>query len=379
MSAKNTASQDRQPSPAPDSVALPPAGKPARPAPSRSLMKLLAFSKADDGPMGDFPSERKPGVRWLSVVVPLVCLTVAIAGAAVAAAIFLPRWQASAAVVPSGQLVMNSEPAGAEVRVDGELRGVTPLTLSLPAGTHALQLDRAGITRSIAVAVKAGSDATHYVDLQAPPVAEVGQLLVTTEPAGAHVSVDGQARGVSPVSIGDITPGQHAVSIKSEKGTVQRSVTVERGQTASLVVSLVAQSAFGWVSISSPVVMQVFEGDQKFGTTETDRIVMSPGRHTLKIVNTRLGVQLSRSVEVPVGGAATLKVDVPDGIVNLNALPWAEAWIDGRRIGETPLANIKIPLGDHEALFRHPQLGERRQTFTVTANEPTRVALDLRK
>jgi len=342
-------------------------------------MKLLAFSKADDGPMGDFPSERKPGVRWLSVVVPLVCLTVAIAGAAVAAAIFLPRWQASAAVVPSGQLVMNSEPAGAEVRVDGELRGVTPLTLSLPAGTHALQLDRAGITRSIAVAVKAGSDATHYVDLQAPPVAEVGQLLVTTEPAGAHVSVDGQARGVSPVSIGDITPGQHAVSIKSEKGTVQRSVTVERGQTASLVVSLVAQSAFGWVSISSPVVMQVFEGDQKFGTTETDRIVMSPGRHTLKIVNTRLGVQLSRSVEVPVGGAATLKVDVPDGIVNLNALPWAEAWIDGRRIGETPLANIKIPLGDHEALFRHPQLGERRQTFTVTANEPTRVALDLRK
>jgi hypothetical protein len=84
-------------------------------------------------------------------------------------------------------------------------------------------------------------------------------------------------------------------------------------------------------------------------------------------------------VEVPAGGAATIKIDVPDGLVNLNASPWAEAWIDGRRIGETPLANIKMPLGDHEALFRHPQLGERRQTFTVTANEPTRVALDLRK
>jgi hypothetical protein len=342
-------------------------------------MRVLTFSKVDEGPIGDFPSERKPGVRWLSVVVPLVCLGVLVVGGAIAAPLFVPRWHASTAVATSGRLVVISEPAGAEVRVDGQARGITPLTLSLAAGSHSLRLNRDSITRDIAVAVKAGSEATHYVDLETPPVPEVGQLLVTTEPPGAHVSVDGQPRGVSPVSIADIAPGPHAVSIKSEKGTVQRSVTVERGQTASLVVSLVAQSAFGWVSISSPVVMQVFEGDQKFGTTETDRIVMAAGQHTLKIVNTRLGVQLSRLVDVPAGGGAPVKVDVPDGLVNLNALPWAEAWIDGRHIGETPLANIKIPLGDHEALFRHPQFGERRQAFTVTASETARVALDLRK
>jgi hypothetical protein len=341
-------------------------------------MKLLTFAKADEGPMADFPSEREPDVRWLSVVVPLVGLAVVIL-AAIAAVIFVPRSRASAAVVPSGQLVVISEPAGGEVTVDGQLRGVTPLTLSLPAGPHSLRLNQANITRSMAIAVKAGSEATHYVDLQTQPVPEVGQLLVTTEPAGARVSVDGQPRGVTPASIADVAPGQHAVSIKSETGTIQRTVTVERGQTASLVVSLIAQSAFGWVSISSPVVMQVFEGDQKFGTTETDRIVMAAGKHTLKIVNARLGLQISRAVDVPAGGAATMKVDMPDGLVNLNALPWAEVWIDGRRIGETPLANIKIPLGDHEAVFRHPQLSERRQTFTVTANESTRVALDLRK
>jgi PEGA domain len=342
----------------------------------RSLAKRLNFAKkADDGPMADFPSERKRGTRWLRVLVPLVSLL----AIGVAAAIFVPRWRASAAVVPTGQLVLISQPEGGEVTVDGQLRGVTPLTLSLPTGPHSLQLNREGVARSIDVNVKAGSEATHYVDLQGRPVSEVGQLLVTTEPVGAHVTVDGQPRGVTPVNISDIAPGQHAVSIKSDHGTVQRSVTVERGQTASLVVSLIAQSSFGWVTISTPVVMQVFEGDQKFGTTETDRIVMSAGRHNLKIVSARLGFQISRSVEVPAGGAATIKIDIPDGLVNLNALPWAEAWIDGRRIGETPLANIKVPLGDHEAVFRHPQLGERRQVFTVVANEPTRVALDLRK
>lgn len=331
--------------------------------------------------MADFPSERKPGVRWLGFVLPLVALVVVLALVVViaAAAIFLGRWRASAAVPTSGQLVVISQPAGGEVIVDGQRRGVTPLTLSLPVGPHSLQLNRDNVTRSIAITVKAGAEATHYVDLQAQPVVEVGQLLVTTEPAGARVSVDGQARGVTPVRLADLAPGPHAVSIKSDSGTIQRSVTVERGQTASLVVSLVAQSAFGWVSISSPVVMQVFEGDQKFGTTETDRIVMPAGRHALKIVNTRLGFQVSRGVDVPAGGAATVKIEIPDGLVNLNALPWAEVWVDGRRIGETPLANVKIPVGDHEALFRHPQLGDRRQTFVVTANEPARVALDLRK
>jgi hypothetical protein len=140
-----------------------------------------------------------------------------------------------------------------------------------------------------------------------------------------------------------------------------------------------APAAFGWVSISSPVVMQILEDDRRLGTTETDRIVMPAGKHTLKIVNTRLGYQRSQALQVPAGGAATLKIDVPDGVLNLNALPWAEVWIDGRRIGETPLGNVKLPIGDHEALFRHPQLGERRQNFVVTADGPTRVAVDLRK
>ena len=140
-----------------------------------------------------------------------------------------------------------------------------------------------------------------------------------------------------------------------------------------------SQAAFGWLSVVSPVVMQVLEDDRPLGTTETTRIMMPAGKHTLKLVNARLGFQRSQAVQVPAGGAANLKIDLPDGVVNLNALPWAEVWVDGRRVGETPLGNFKLPIGEHEAVFRHPQLGERRQTFVVTAGEPTRIAVDLRK
>ena len=105
--------------------------------------------------MGDFPSERQPGVPWLTSSFRLSVVVVVVVGAAVAAVMFIPKWQASAAAVPTGQLVVISEPAGAEVRVDGQPGASLLPPLSLPAGAHSLQLNRASVTRSIAVAVKA--------------------------------------------------------------------------------------------------------------------------------------------------------------------------------------------------------------------------------
>jgi serine/threonine-protein kinase len=52
----------------------------------------------------------------------------------------------------------------------------------------------------------------------------------------------------------------------------------------------------------------------------------------------------------------------------VNATPWAEVWIDGRSLGETPLANVEVPVGEHELVFRHPDLGERRQRVVVRAD-----------
>jgi hypothetical protein len=348
---------------------------PAPPKPSSAFMKLMTFKKAE-GPIADFPSEQKVSARtiWL-IVAALVGV-----GLAIALAVLAPRWWAGAPAPQVGQLAIISQPTGAEVIVDQQPRGVTPLTLSLPSGAHTVLLNRGDVSRSFEVNIKAGAEVLHHVDLEPRQlVAQGGQLVVTSDPPGVRVSVDGQARGVSPVTVDDLTPGQHAVVIHGESGSVQRTVTVQRGQTASLVVSMGQGGSFGWVSLTSPVVMQIFENDRRLGTSETDRIMMPAGKHTLKIVNTRLGYQRTQVVQVPAGAAASLKVDLPDGVVNLNALPWAEASIDGRRVGDTPLANLRLPIGEHEVVFRNPQFGERRQTFLVTASEPTRVSVDLRK
>jgi hypothetical protein len=63
--------------------------------------------------------------------------------------------------------------------------------------------------------------------------------------------------------------------------------------------------------------------------------------------------------------------------LSLNALPWAEVFVDGERIGETPIGNLVRPIGRHEVIFRHPQLGERHESVVVAAGRTTRLGVDL--
>ena len=56
-----------------------------------------------------------------------------------------------------------------------------------------------------------------------------------------------------------------------------------------------------------------------------------------------------------------------------------EVWIDGKQVGETPIGNFAIPVGPHEVLFKHPELGEKRHAVVVSANTITRLSIDLRK
>jgi hypothetical protein len=75
-----------------------------------------------------------------------------------------------------GELVVTSRPTGAVVVIDGAERGPTPLTITLPAGTHVIEV-RAGTgePRVIPLVIRANVQTAQYVELQedapvAPPV-----------------------------------------------------------------------------------------------------------------------------------------------------------------------------------------------------------------
>lgn len=109
-----------------------------------------------------------------------------------------------------GTLVIQTTHEGAEVLVDEELVGTTPLDpIALSPGSHTLRVRLPGYTEyTDVVQIAAGQTNEVPVDLLA--LSEV--LEVTTTPPGAHVYVDGNFMGESPVEL-DLIEGTRSLRI----------------------------------------------------------------------------------------------------------------------------------------------------------------------
>ena len=313
-----------------------------------------------------------------------VALAVIVAsGLAILAVRRLPASRLAPAQPRAGRLTIDTRLVTAEVLVDGERRGVTPLTLSLAPGAHTVTVRNGGDERVVPLTIAAGADVTQYFDMKvASPLARFGQVSVTTDPPGARVAIDGRVHGISPLTVTDLTAAQHKVTVTNEAGSAERTVLVTAGVTASMVFSLPKSAGGpvgGWLSIAAPFEVQVMENEDVIGTSGASRIMLAAGRHSVMFTNRSLGYQESRRIDVLPGKTTAIQIEPPKAPVDVNARPWAEIMVDGRSVGETPIANLLVSVGPHELIFRHPQLGERKQTLIVTAKGPNRMAMDLTK
>jgi hypothetical protein len=136
-----------------------------------------------------------------------------------------------------GELVVQSRPPGAQVKIDGEVKGATPLTVRLDAGAHVMEVQSGkSEPRVIPLMITAGVQTSQYVELQG--VAQTGSLEIRSEPAGARVTIDGRPRGTTPVTVRDLTPGDHTVVVEAGGRKAQQTVRVEAGGSQQLVVPL---------------------------------------------------------------------------------------------------------------------------------------------
>jgi hypothetical protein len=380
------------PPPAPPAPEQPPATA-APVAKVEALPKIEAFPKIEaplpdnrdeeiDMPNTQVSQPRENSGRRSRLIAAAVVLVALMSGGALAARSYFST-PATAVTTTTGTLAVTTNPAGAQVVIDGVAHGNSPMSVKLNAGPHTLDLSIDGVHRSIPVNVTANAEVSQFIEMpKAAPA--LGELDVRTDPSGAKVLVDGQARGVSPLTVSGLAPGNHMVVLSNDGGSVNEEVTVQPGGTASLVVPMKAPQGGGapvpgWISIFAPAEVQVFENQRLLGSSRTDRIMVTAGKHDVEFANEALGYHSSQTIQVTPGQVAKVKPDWPQGTIAINATPWANVTLDGQDLGETPVGNTQVPIGTHEVIFRHPQLGEQRFTATVTATTPTRLSVDMRK
>ncbi len=203
---------------------------------------------------------------------------------------------------------------------------------------------------------------------------KAGSVAISTQPAGAHVLLDGKAVGDSPVTLQGVTPGKHTLTFVTSSGTVKKPIRVEPGKPLSLDVPIYS----GWIAVFSPVALDIAENGKAIGTTEQGRLMLSPGRHQLTFSNGEMGYKTTQAVDIEPGEERSISL-VPTGDLSANAVPWAEVWINGTKVGDTPVGNLHIPLGTHEITFKNPKFPDRQVTVTVTARGTATAFVDFSK
>ena len=302
----------------------------------------------------------------------------------------------------SGIVKVDSKPAGVQVSVDGNRKGATPLTLTLPSGTHVMELSSGGEPRVVPLTVVAGETLGEYIELAGTSAA--GRISVGSTPPGATVLLDGQPHGTTPTEIRDVAAGEHELVLELGASRVRQGVKIVAGTTTTISLPLkggppapaaaaaapgaapvagatqTAQlpPALGIVAFDVPFEMKVAEGSTNLGTT-TSQLSLTSGPHDLRLSNESLSFSTTVHVNVADGKATTVSVPLPKGSIDINATPWAEVWIDGDKMGETPLGNLQVTIGTHQVVFRNPKLGEQRHSVTITTATPARLSVDLNK
>ena len=170
--------------------------------------------------------------------------------------------------IDSGALECITEPAGAEVVVNGIARGVTPVTVeNVAKGDATVSFRMKGYrseTRQVVVSPD-GRKQTVSVKLVGLPAT----LRVVSSPEGARVFVDGNYQGKTPTSAPQLVAGEHKIKVELDgHATQERSVWVENGGDTTETFQM--ESVLGRLEIVTvPAGAKITVDGKAVGTTRT--------------------------------------------------------------------------------------------------------------
>jgi formylglycine-generating enzyme required for sulfatase activity len=203
------------------------------------------------------------------------------------------RQSLAATLTPDWAAVsLRTEPPGATVLVDGVAAGVTPAELEIDSGEHQLEARLAGYNAWSNKVLVAANQPQQLPDIKLA-LAD-GRVELASAPTEASVSVDGEFRGRTPLSL-RLTPGRaHRVTLtKPGYETAARELSVAADSGRRLQIELTPQ--VGEIAVAStPPNAEIWVDDERRGVTPT----------TLELT------AVSHEIEIRLAGFAAERVEL---------------------------------------------------------------------
>jgi len=290
---------------------------------------------------------------------------------------------ASAAHEPCS-LTITSIPQGGDILIDDIQYARSPaIDIPVSCEVHAIGVRMDGYSDYASyVRFESGNHSDITADLRRLP--DRGLVTIRSEPPGGELFVDGKARGVTPVTAGNLLPGRHEILVrKTGYDDYHDVVSVVADTTTGYTEYLVPLPGTGFLGVTStPEGADVRIDGSEIGKTPTSLQRIGAGNHTVDmsrtgywnfsgIVNIRGGeATLARADLDLIPTSCTLYVDSsPQGI---------GIYLNDTFKGYTPATLERVPSGYYLLRMFRPENGAQvNRSFTFREGSTHEIVVDL--
>lgn len=254
----------------------------------------------------------------------------------------------------TGLLKVERGPRNASIKINGKNHGKIPYEIRLEQGEYDIDIDAPGYTTH----TKKVYIRSNRTEVVRPVLTELpAKLIISSNPSGAFVTVNGARQGSAPLTIEGIKAGKVKVSFSMPN---YDPVTIERGVAPGQVLRINGNltSSLGSLEfVTIPAGVTVYLDNRKITVTEPDpdnkgyskvfRINgLKPGEHTLRFIHKRatpsekimrVTVQKNKNIRLP----QNVELWIKNARITLNV----GTSYDGRLVRE----------GDDSITFEHKQ------------------------
>ncbi len=181
-----------------------------------------------------------------------------------------------------GLLLLNSEPAGAQIVIDGYSIGETPFLITTldVKEEHTLVLKKTGyLDNKIEVRFNGRRPLVRNAKL----VLNSGVANITSDPQGAEVVLNGISRGMTPVMVSEIPNGRMTIVLKKDGyETLSREIAINAGDAPNLYYKL--NPLPGAMNLTSvPGGARFYVNDEPHGKGPLYLKNLTPGTYSVRV------------------------------------------------------------------------------------------------
>jgi len=192
----------------------------------------------------------------------------------------------------TGLLKIDSDPQGAEVLINNEKKGITPISIPLKEGSYEIVVKKDSYEDFEKKDINIEKNKTLDLGvIKLTPLPSYATLEVETTPTNAKLYINGEEKGLTPYTVDKLKPGEYEIKItKSGYEDYKDKIALKDNENKTMKIQLSKISvtppppSYGFLSVDSdPPGANVYVNNKNIGKTPINSYQLEPGSHTIKL------------------------------------------------------------------------------------------------